>query len=180
MASFSRACEIAILLGPVAALTQAVHAVDYLTTPEAQKVLIPKADSFEKLNIELSDDQLDKIKEQSGVRQRAKNPMVWKALTKGKVVGYFFVDEVLGKHEYITYATAMSPEGQVLGIEIMSYRETKGGEVRNQPWRDQFHGKTLSDPFKLDEDIKNISGATLSCRNLTDGVKRLLVLKQLI
>jgi hypothetical protein len=28
--------------------------------------------------------------------------------------------------------------------------------------------------LKLDSDIKNISGATLSCRHITDGVKRLL------
>jgi Na+-translocating ferredoxin:NAD+ oxidoreductase RnfG subunit len=35
-------------------------------------------------------------------------------------------------------------------------------------------GKTSQSPLKLDRDIKNISGATLSCRHVTDGVKRLL------
>ena len=30
----------------------------------------------------------------------------------------------------------------------------------------------------LDKDITNISGATLSCRSLSDGVKRLLALQQ--
>ena len=34
--------------------------------------------------------------------------------------------------------------------------------------------------LKLDEDIQNISGATLSCRHLTDGVKRLLALYDLV
>jgi len=29
-------------------------------------------------------------------------------------------------------------------------------------------------PLKLDRDIKNISGATLSCRHVADEVKRLL------
>ena len=38
----------------------------------------------------------------------------------------------------------------------------------------QFVGKTSQSPLKLDRDIKNISGATLSCRHVTDGVKRLL------
>ena len=35
-------------------------------------------------------------------------------------------------------------------------------------------GKTSQSTLKLDRDIKNISGATLSCRHITDGVKRLL------
>ena len=35
-------------------------------------------------------------------------------------------------------------------------------------------GKNANSTLKLDDDIKNISGATLSCRHITDGVKRLL------
>ena len=56
----------------------------------------------------------------------------------------------------------------------MDYRETYGSEVRNPLWRKQFVGKTLKDPFVLDKDIVNISGATLSSRHITDGVKKLL------
>jgi Na+-transporting NADH:ubiquinone oxidoreductase subunit NqrC len=62
----------------------------------------------------------------------------------------------------------------------LSYRETYGYQVRNAEWRRLFAGKTLADPFKLDQDIPNISGATLSCRNVTNGVKRLLALQELV
>lgn len=86
------------------------------------------------------------------------------------------VDEVIGKHEFITYATGISPNGQVLGVEILSYRESKGGQVREASWRNLFRGKTVRDRFRLNQDIPNISGATLSCRNITDGVKRLLAI----
>ena len=60
----------------------------------------------------------------------------------------------------------------------MTYRETHGGEVREASWRKSFKGKKLSDPFKLDVDVPNITGATLSSRNILDGVKRVLVLLQ--
>jgi Na+-translocating ferredoxin:NAD+ oxidoreductase RnfG subunit len=50
--------------------------------------------------------------------------------------------------------------------------------VREAHWREQFKGKTLSDHFKLDDDIANITGATLSSRNVMNGVKRLLALAQ--
>ena len=60
-------------------------------------------------------------------------------------------------------------------IEILDYRETHGGEIRLAAWRRQFVGKTAQAPVKLDQDIKNISGATLSSKHITGGVKRLLV-----
>jgi Na+-translocating ferredoxin:NAD+ oxidoreductase RnfG subunit len=89
------------------------------------------------------------------------------------------VDDVIGKHDFITYAAAISAQGSVLGIEILSYRETHGGQVRQAQWRQNFSGKSLADSFKLGKDIPNISGATLSCRNVTDGVKRLLAVHQI-
>jgi hypothetical protein len=34
------------------------------------------------------------------------------------------VDEVVGKHEFITYAAGLNADGSVKQIEIMDYRET--------------------------------------------------------
>jgi Na+-transporting NADH:ubiquinone oxidoreductase subunit NqrC len=36
-------------------------------------------------------------------------------------------------------------------------------------------GKTRHDTLKVGKDIDNISGATLSCVNITNGIRRLLV-----
>lgn len=85
-----------------------------------------------------------------------------------------FVDRVLGKRDFITYAVAIDPSGQIKGVEIMDYRETYGGQIRNKDWRQKFVGKNSHDPLTLDRDIPNISGATLSSRHVTDGVRRIL------
>ncbi len=87
---------------------------------------------------------------------------------------------MLGKHEFITYAVALTPDGAVKRIEILEYRETYGGEVRNGNWRQQFVGKRFGSQLKLGGDIKNISGATLSSRHITDGVRRLLATYELV
>ena len=92
----------------------------------------------------------------------------------GKPAGWFFVDRVIGKHELITYALALGADGAVRGIEIMDYRESRGGEIRTAAWRSQFVGKHYGDKLALGDTIRNITGATLSCRNVTNGVKRLL------
>ncbi len=167
------------LIAPVAIVMPA-YAADYLNEVQAQKVLFPSATEFSKKNITLTESQISKIKELAGVRQRTDQPLIWQVSDKKKTLGLFFVDEVIGKHEFITYATAVSLDGHVMGVEIMSYRETHGGEIKQENWRNSFKGKTLKDPFKLDKDIPNITGATLSCRNVLDGVKRILVIQQVL
>lgn len=151
-------------------------AADYLTVEQAQRALFPAAQGFAAQPVALNPAQLARIRQVAGTPQRTANPRVWRAMAGGRTLGWFLVDDVIGKHEFITYATAISPDGKVLGVEILSYRESKGGQVRDPRWRAKFQGKTLGDPFRLEKDVPNISGATLSCRNITDGVKRLLAI----
>ena len=50
--------------------------------------------------------------------------------------------------------------------------------MRELKWRNQFVGKTAASALEVGTDIGNISGATLSVRHVTDGIKRLLFLHQ--
>jgi Na+-translocating ferredoxin:NAD+ oxidoreductase RnfG subunit len=99
-------------------------------------------------------------------------------MSKGQLAGWFFVDQVIGKHELITYALGIAPDGSVQQVQIIEYLEVYGSQVRYPKWRDQFVGKTVKSPLRLDSDIANIAGATLSARHVTDGIKRLLFLHQ--
>ena len=90
--------------------------------------------------------------------------------------GFFIVDEVVGKHELITYALGLNADGSIRQIEILDYREPYGFEIRNERWRRQFIGKRFGAPLRIGHEIQIISGATISCTHLTDGVKRLLAL----
>lgn len=92
---------------------------------------------------------------------------------------WLLIDEVVGKHEMITNAAALSSTGNVLGIEILEYVESYSYEVAEPQWRKQFVGKTVNDPIKLNYDIQNIGGAILSCKHITDGVKRIAVFYEL-
>jgi len=111
----------------------------------------------------------------SSIRHPFQGDRIWKS-TDG---GWFIVDEVVGKHEMITYAVGLSPSGNITGIEILEYVESYGYEVAEAQWRKQFVGKNANDPIKLNQDIQNIGGATLSCKHITDGVKRVSVLYEL-
>lgn len=169
-----------IAVAVVAATAAPAAATDYLSVDAAQRLLLPQARNFVPYPVTLTPAQLSQIRQISGVPQRSNQPRIWRAMQGNAAIGWVLVDEVVGKHEFITYATAISNDGHVLGVEIMSYRESHGGEVRNPAWRSRFRGKTVADPFKLNKDIPNISGATLSSRNITDGVKRLLAIHSLV
>lgn len=158
----------------LAAAALPAHAMQYFTLEQAQHALFPEAASFKESRVLLSAEQRAAIEKASKVRVRGAELNAWRAESGGKLLGWFLLDEVYGKHEFITYAVALDASGAVRGIEIMDYRETHGGEVRNPKWRAQFTGKRAGAPLELDEDIKNISGATLSSKHIADGVRRLL------
>jgi hypothetical protein len=162
--------EFAFIALPISALVApSAFAVQYLTVDQAQKVIFP-GKSFTSAPVKLTAAQRKAIEQASGVRVLRDEQQVWR-VNGG---GWFIADEVVGKHEFITYAVGLNADGSVKQIEVMEYRETYGYEIRNKDWRAQFVGKRSGARLKLDEDITNISGATLSCRHITDGVKRLL------
>jgi len=140
----------------------------YLTRDQARAILA--SSELRQANVTLSKEQKNAIESASNVRVRSLEIDAW----KGKDGSWLIYDNVLGKHEFIDIAFAISPRGEATGVEILTYRETYGGEVKNPKWRAQFQGKTHNDRLKLDKDIQNISGATLSSSHITDGVKRLL------
>ena len=170
----------AVLWIPVAAasVSGVAYATQYLSVEQAQRQLFPGAERFTATALQISGQMRARVAAESGVPD-GQEPRVWRALNGDTLLGSFFVDEVIGKHELITYAVAIDPQGIVRGVEILDYRETRGGEVRDPRWRAQFVGKGPRDALRLGEDIQNLSGATLSSRHITDGVRRLVVLHRL-
>ena len=153
----------------------AAYAKVYLSVEQAQQLMFPGA-SFTAQPVTLTDDQARAIEKASDTNVLDRQVRVWKVSTGG----WFIADQVVGKHEFIPFALALDDKGAVKSVEILEYRETYGDQVRNEAWRAQFTGKTHDAPLKLNGDIKNISGATLSSRHITDGIKRLLTTYDLV
>ncbi|MBI1181136.1 MAG: FMN-binding protein, partial [Alphaproteobacteria bacterium] len=124
----------------------------------------------------LTDAQVRAIDEAADNKPLSHDLKAWRAPDGG----WLIVDEVVGKHEFITFAVGIDAAGAVKDIEIMDYRESFGDQVRNAAWRAQFVGKTNESKLKLGKDIQNISGATLSSKHITDGVRRLLATYEIV
>ena len=96
--------------------------------------------------------------------------------TGTQVDGYALVQNTIGKHKPMTYMVGVDNTGHVSNVELLVFREARGSEVRTKRFNVQYEGKTVLDPVRLNKDIINISGATMSVRSMTAGIKRVLVL----
>jgi hypothetical protein len=74
-----------------------------------------------------------------------------------------WVLEEIGKELPITVGVLVS-EGVVQQVDILVYRESRGGEVRHDFFTRQFDGAKLESDQSLSRRIDNITGATLSVR----------------
>lgn len=156
------------------------YAVVYLTEEEALKNLIPQARRFRKEEVSLTRVQKERVRELLGNRVREKAYTFWIGEGDGGPEGYAVRLNVVGKERPITFMVAVSPEGKVLGAEVLVYRESQGSEVRSGGFMGQFVGKTLDSPLKLGRDIDAISGATLSSRSTAYAVKKALALMEVV
>jgi Na+-translocating ferredoxin:NAD+ oxidoreductase RnfG subunit len=173
MLRFTPAVVAGIALSPAAAF-----AVDYLNADQAAKLMFPDAESLEAQTLALDAAALQKL-DAAGVKPRSAQWQVKAARRAGKTLGWVVVDEVVGKFELITYAVGLNTDGSVKQVEVLSYRESHGQEIRLPAWRRQFVGKTAAAPLKVGDDIANISGATLSCTHVTEGIRRIVAVVDL-
>jgi FMN-binding domain len=161
-------------LAPVAI----VVAADYLSVDAAQKAIYPDADAFSEMVVSQNPGQIQALLAQAGPQPPHGTIHIYKATRNGATLGHVFVDEVIGRENLITYAVGIDTDGALRNLEILSYRESHGGEIRNPAWRAQFEHRNSLDQLRFRTDIKNISGSTLSSEHVTQGVRWLLALWQ--
>ncbi len=92
----------------------------------------------------------------------------------GTLRGYAVISDEIGKYRPITFMVGVTPRIVVREVEVLVYRETRGGDIRRQRFLGQYRGKSARDPIDTDHDIINVSGATISVRSMNAGVKRVL------
>lgn len=85
--------------------------------------------------------------------------------------------EEIGKELPITLGVVVNA-GAIEHIRVLTYRETRGGEVRHPFFTEQFEGASLTTADALDRQIDGITGATLSVRAVTRVAEAALVLAE--
>ncbi len=152
------------------------HMEIYFTEEQAAKVMFPDSQNIRREILTLTAEQKDFIEQRIGWKFPETSFPVYIGETQGKIDGYAIVQNTIGKHRPITYMVGVDPEGEVTNFEVLVYREARGNEIAKKRFNYQYHGKDARDPIRINRDIINISGATMSVRSASAGVKRVLVL----
>lgn len=147
----------------------------YLTRDEALVEIYPDVERVRAERWTLSDREVRRIEEGSGVEVPDRRPVVYRVLgADDALLGYAMILEERGKYRPITMMVGVSPDVTVHGVEVMVYREDRGEEVRYGRFLRQYRDKGTGAPIRTHRDIMNVTGATISVHSMNDGVRRCL------
>ena len=152
------------------------HLEIYFTEDEAAKVMFPDSEKIRRETLQLTAEQKAFVEQVIGWEFPEYTFDVFIGKTQGKVDGYAVIQNTIGKHRPITYMVGVTATGECMNFEVLVYREARGNEIATKRFNYQYHGKTIGDPIRINRDIINITGATMSVRSASAGVKRVLVL----
>src|SRR6516165_2665192 len=137
------------------AIAQPLHAIQYLTIDAAQKLAFPSATRFVEAHVVYRPGDIEAIQRLSGQPVRTRGEQVWKAFAGDRLIGFFILDYVIGKHLVIDYSVSLEADGRVRRVDVLEYRESYGGEIRDASWLAQFVGKRHGSTLEVNTDIRN-------------------------
>jgi hypothetical protein len=147
----------------------------FLTEPQALQAALGDAERTRPVILKLGPEEQTRLERAAGARLFPGWTRCFQGLAHGRVIAYVCIDNMIGKERPITYLIRIDhPSGQIAMVEIMEYREAIGAEVSAPKFLGQFRHKTVEDPIRLHQDIRNLTGATLSSRALADGARKIL------
>ena len=148
----------------------------YLTNEAAAKLMFPDSENIRYEVMNLTPDKKTVIEQRIKWRFPEVQFECFIGETKGQIDGWALVQHTIGKHKPMSYMVGVDSDGEVSNVEVLVYRESRGSEVRTKRFNFQYQGKDVRDPIRINRDIINISGATMSVRSMSAGIKRVLVI----
>lgn len=170
-----------VLAGPVFAGTpsQKVFEHHHHTREQAITKIFGEGRQVSSSNLFLTAEQKHHVESKLGWVLSESSYVVWTVRSnKNELLGYAIVLDEIGKHQPITFLTAVSPDFKVKDYLLLVYREHRGDEVKKKRFRKQFWGLSAEDDMTIDIQIDGITGATISCWSIAGGVKKALLLAE--
>jgi FAD:protein FMN transferase len=148
----------------------------YLREDQALRLVFPRVQSIRAEEHTLTGQQRAGVEHQLRYRLAQDRYRVYLGESNGVVEGYALILNEIGKEEFITFIVSVTPQFRVHRVALMVFRESRGWEVEDPRFTNQFRGKSANDPLQVNVDIVGVTGATLSCRALCKGTKKAVAL----
>ena len=153
---------VALCLSPLCFAQQGVYA----TLNEVLEQAFPNTTAQQE-TLWLTNEVKERFEEQLGFEVFGLRQRYWQG--DGKTL--WILDEI-GKEYPITFAFVVE-NNAINSAIVMEYRESRGGEIRHDFFRQQYNGVRLSES-KLNQSIDSITGATMSVDAMSKMAKQAL------
>lgn len=97
-------------------------------------------------------------------------------IENGKSQFYIIPDIAPSKSEMFSYVLYLDSAEKIVDVDVLEYRESYGYEIDYSFFREQFKGIEVAENIRFNRSIQNISGATISARNITRSVHDLMLI----
>lgn len=179
MASVSCSRAAALLVAVGLLLSAEARARVLFGKKEAIEQAFPDADRVEKVTKILTDEQVERVKELSGAEVKDKI-VTWNVGHRGDaILGYAYFETHNVRTLPETLLVVVSPAGEVRNVLLLAFYEPPEYEPSKR-WLGQFDAKKLGPDLRVQREIHGITGATLTARAVTGGVRRALALFQVL
>jgi hypothetical protein len=147
---------------------------------EAFRLAFPTATAVAQTTKFLTEAQVAAAKERAGVEVSSRLFTFYTARRESEILGYAVIDTHVVRTLPETVLVVLTPAGAVDQVLMLAFYEPR--EYLPPPhWLEQFAGRDLDGRrWRLGGDLHGISGATLTARGITHGVRKALVLFDLL
>ncbi|HXI04148.1 MAG TPA: FMN-binding protein, partial [Candidatus Saccharimonadales bacterium] len=170
---------LAALLAALPASTGAASAKVYLTQEQALALAFKDPAAAESRTLYLTDEQVEDVVKTAGSPPSSRIVVYYEGegTGGGKVTAWFDTHVVRTLPE--TVMVVVDAGARVLRVDILSFDEPPDYLPRPR-WLEQFNGRPLDDDLSTKGTIRAVAGATLSSRAITETVRRVLALRDLV
>ena len=152
-------------------------ALDVSSKEEAIKFVFQGADKIVKKRIRLSTAQRAAIGKLTTQVIRDKAMTFYIGKKGGQAMGYAVAERVTNRSWTISYVVVMNADGSIKNVEVLNYEGARNWGVQYESWLKQFFGKKADSDF---QSVSGITGATVSVRTVTAGVRKVVSAYQVI
>lgn len=146
----------------------------YLTEEQALALVFPECDEIIADEFIMSPEEKNTLEKLLSRRLYEDGFKVYLGKKKGVIQGYAIITEEIGKFHPFTFIVGVTTQGKIKDIAVLVYRESRGGEIARKRFLYQFIGKSLKNPIRINKDIINVTGATMSVQYMCAGVRKVL------
>jgi len=127
----------------------------------------------------LTKDEIKNAGQISGTEVSSALVAQYQALSSGKPIGRAYLDTHIVRTKRESLLVMLNPDASVRRIEVVAFEEPPE-YLPSAKWYDQFTGKKLDASVSLKGSIHPVTGASLTARAVTDAVRRVLAIDQVI